>query len=250
MQAMSALAFTDIYPSGLKNAPTPAASSSCGRAVTATAGVGSLAMSGGALAAGGACTVTVSVVGSTAGTQINTVPTGGLTATIGGGSAFNLYPASASLVVLAPLMASKVVSTVSDPVNGTANPKAIPGAKMDYTIAVSNPTGRATDAGSVIVTDALPANVKLSLADLGAAGSGPVAFTDGSPATGLTYNFSALSSTTDDVAFSSDGGATFTYSPTANAQGIDPAVTHIRINPKGAQAPATSFQARFRVVVQ
>lgn len=50
---------------------------------------------------------------------------------------------------------SKVSSVISDPVNATTNPKAIPGAVMEYCILISN-TGTAT-ATSVVATDALPA---------------------------------------------------------------------------------------------
>lgn len=47
---------------------------------------------------------------------------------------------------------------VSDPVNGTTNPKAIPGATIEYCIAVSNDTGSAT-ATDISVTDDLPFDV-------------------------------------------------------------------------------------------
>ena len=94
----------------------------------------------------------------------------------------------------------------------------------------------------------------MKVADLGAAGSGPVAFQDGTPSSNLTYTFISLASTTDDLEFSSDAGTSFTYTPTANALGCDPAITHIRILPKGiipADTGAGSPQAEFafRVVV-
>ena len=47
---------------------------------------------------------------------------------------------------------------ISDPVNNTTNPKAIPGAVVEYCIAVSNAAGSAT-ATDVVVTDTLPADV-------------------------------------------------------------------------------------------
>ncbi|HSJ79245.1 MAG TPA: hypothetical protein VK913_10980, partial [Erythrobacter sp.] len=47
---------------------------------------------------------------------------------------------------------------VSDPVNGTTNPKAIPGATVEYCITVSNATGAAT-ATNVDVVDDLPFDV-------------------------------------------------------------------------------------------
>ncbi|WP_298302733.1 hypothetical protein [uncultured Erythrobacter sp.] len=47
---------------------------------------------------------------------------------------------------------------VSDPVNGATNPKAIPGATIEYCIAVTNAAG-AADATAVTVNDDLPADV-------------------------------------------------------------------------------------------
>lgn len=55
---------------------------------------------------------------------------------------------------------------VSDPVNGTTNPKAVPGAVIEYCIAVSNATGAATATG-VDVDDDLPADVTFAQNDFG-----------------------------------------------------------------------------------
>lgn len=52
----------------------------------------------------------------------------------------------------------KSSSIISDPVNGTTNPKAIPGAVIQYCIAVTNATGAAT-ATAVDVVDDLPFDV-------------------------------------------------------------------------------------------
>lgn len=55
---------------------------------------------------------------------------------------------------------------ISDPVNGTTDPKAIPGAVIEYCIAVSNAAGAAT-ATSVNVADDLPADVTFAENDFG-----------------------------------------------------------------------------------
>jgi hypothetical protein len=55
---------------------------------------------------------------------------------------------------------------------------------------------------------------------------------------------------TDDVDFSSNGGATYVYAPVANASGVDPAVTHLRIRPQGSMGAVRSFQVRFEVRVR
>jgi len=61
-------------------------------------------------------------------------------------------------VAAAALSAAKTSTIISDPVNNTTNPKAIPGAVIEYCIAVSNAAGSATATG-VTVTDILPADV-------------------------------------------------------------------------------------------
>lgn len=58
-------------------------------------------------------------------------------------------------VVAGTISVTKVSSVISDPVNGTNNPKAIPGAVIEYCILVSN-TG-ATAVSNVTATDPLPA---------------------------------------------------------------------------------------------
>ena len=101
------------------------------------------------------------------------------------------------------------------------------------------------------ITDPLPAQVALRVADIAGASSGPVLFTDGTPSSGLTFTFSGLGSTTDDVDFSSDGGTTWNYIPSPGATGFDSAVTDMRIRPKGAFAPDNAqFPLRFRVRVE
>jgi uncharacterized repeat protein (TIGR01451 family) len=66
----------------------------------------------------------------------------------------------AYLVVSAALGVVKSSTVVSDPINGTTNPKAIPGATVRYTITVTN-SGSA-DADNVVVVDQIPANATYS----------------------------------------------------------------------------------------
>ncbi|MCY1673102.1 hypothetical protein OVA07_19020 [Novosphingobium sp. SL115] len=61
-------------------------------------------------------------------------------------------------VLAAALSAAKTSRIISDPVNLTTNPKMIPGATIEYCIAVSNASGSAT-ATSIDVNDPLPANI-------------------------------------------------------------------------------------------
>jgi len=85
------LAFTDTYPGTLVNAATPALSNTCGGTATGNAGANQLSLSGGMLAAGASCTVSVSVTSATAGLFNNS--TGAVTST----NAANGTAASATL---------------------------------------------------------------------------------------------------------------------------------------------------------
>lgn len=144
--------------------------------------------------------------------------------------------------------------TLSDPANGSSNPKAIPGAIVRYTMLVSNADDEMSDEGSFELAAPIPADTALRVADMDGVGSGPVLFADGAFGSGLTYAFASLSSAVDDVEFSSDGGASWTYAPTPDADGCDSAVTHLRIRPSGAFAraqcgntPSCSFAFNVRV---
>jgi uncharacterized repeat protein (TIGR01451 family) len=157
-------------------------------------------------------------------------------------------------VVLQPnIVMVKSAQIVSDPYNGGVNPKAIPGATMLYDITVTNQGDGTAD--NVAVGDAIPANTALRVADIGAPGSGPVAFINGATASGLNYTFSGLGSGVDNIEFSNNSGATWTYTPVPDGNGVDTAVTNIRIPLSGtfnaaAGANQPSFMLRFQVVVK
>lgn len=61
-------------------------------------------------------------------------------------------------VSAATLSAIKSSRIISDPINGSTNPKMIPGATIQYCIAISNASGSAT-ATSITVNDPIPANL-------------------------------------------------------------------------------------------
>ena len=150
-----------------------------------------------------------------------------------------------------PLTVVKLSAVYSDPVNGTVNPKAIPGAVVEYQVIVTNPAANPVDANTVFVRDPLPPELMLRVSDLGTAGSGPVSFSDGSPASGMTYTFGTLANLTDDLQFSNDHGATWNYVPTPDADGYDGAVTGLRVNPKGVFSPnGGQFTLKFRAMVR
>ena len=129
----------------------------------------------------------------------------------------------------APLTVAKTGVVVADGVSAL-NPRALPGALVDYHLLVANPLGNtlATVAG-VTVIDVLPATVKLRVVDLVAGGAGPVEFTDGNLlglgllGSGLGYSYAALGSAADGIDFSDNGGATWTYVPGARCGRVRPA---------------------------
>lgn len=131
------------------------------------------------------------------------------------------------------LVLKKTVTPISDPINGTNNPTKIPGAVVRYSITVTN-TGRlAVDANSIILTDVLPAYLTFYAATT--TGS-PVTFTDGTTASGLTYNYAA------NVSYSSQasGGTPYAYTPVPDTSGYDVNVTGLRIALGGVMSGATA----------
>lgn len=60
------------------------------------------------------------------------------------------------VILAATLTATKTSRVISDPFNGTTDPKMIPGAVVEYCIAVANAAGSAT-AGGVTIADEVPA---------------------------------------------------------------------------------------------
>jgi len=145
------------------------------------------------------------------------------------------------------LSVSKVSSIISDPVNGTTNPKAIPGAVVEYLITVTNTGSEQTDADSVVVWDDGPADAKMCLINRV---GGPVIFNDPGSNSSLNYSFANLLSTTDDLEFSSNGGSTFTHEPSADGDGCDTAITDFRVNPTGAFAAGGNFTITVRYIVE
>jgi fimbrial isopeptide formation D2 family protein len=157
--------------------------------------------------------------------------------------------ATFTVVNPAPLTMVKSSQANTDPSNGVTNPKMIPGARVAYTVTVANPNAFATTADSIVIVDPTPLHLALYVSNISGSSGGPIRFQDGSTSSGLTYTFTSLASTTDDVDFSKDGGATWTYVPTPNLLGADPLVNRIRIRPKGAMAANSSFSLLFGYII-
>ncbi|MEM1051311.1 MAG: proprotein convertase P-domain-containing protein [Pseudomonadota bacterium] len=147
----------------------------------------------------------------------------------------------------AELTVSKVSSLIADPVNGATNPKAIPGATVEYLITVTNIGTDAVFADTVNVLDSGPADAKMCLISRS---GGPVIFGDPSSNSGLTYTFSNLGSTGDDVEFSNDGGSSFAYTPVDDGTGCDANITDFRVNPSGSFAGSGNFTIIVRYEIE
>lgn len=146
------------------------------------------------------------------------------------------------------LTVAKASEVLSDPHRGSVNPLRVPGAIVRYNVVISNAGAGSVDASTVVITDPVPANTSLFVST---SGGPPVEFIDGTPASGLAFNYAA------NVSYSNQPGgvAPFTYIPVPDANGFDSAVTGVRIAPTGTFAGATgasvpSFTARFRVRVR
>lgn len=139
----------------------------------------------------------------------------------------------------ATLQITKTSQVISDPINGTTNPRAIPGAVVQYTITVTNIGTGPVDAGTVVVTDALPSNIIMNVVN--------GTFIDGTPNSGLTV-------TQANVSYSSavGGGAPYNYTAAPDANGYDSKVTGMRIVLTGTMAAATTSGAlpSFQLVFQ
>lgn len=248
--SLAGVSFTDTYPGGLINTASPAGSISCtSGTLSAAANGGSLAVSGSSIAAGTTCTYSVNTAATSSWDKTNTIAALAVTGSFGTTAVRNLEAASAVLQVSPPLTLVKASQAYSDPVNGTADAKAIPGAFVTYSITVANPGSSSVDSNTIVVLDATPANLQLFVGDI-ISGGGPLVFQQGSTSSGLTFNWGGLASTGDDLDFSNDGGTNWTYTPVANAAGVDPAITHFRVRPKGAMAGNSSFSLQVRYLVR
>ncbi|MEP2101834.1 MAG: CshA/CshB family fibrillar adhesin-related protein [Parasphingorhabdus sp.] len=140
----------------------------------------------------------------------------------------------------AVLEISKQSMVLSDPVNGTSNPKAIPGAVIRYTIEVTNRGDAPVDTSTIEIADVLPPYISYNA-------SAPVTFSDGPVSSGLDP-FDAT--TMVDFSDQPSGGAPYSYAP--NIAGFDSNVTGVIVNPAGILDASTgssspSFTISFEV---
>ncbi|MGB6496320.1 MAG: FG-GAP-like repeat-containing protein, partial [Candidatus Acidiferrum sp.] len=138
---LTGVAFTDSLPTGLVVATPNGLTNSCGGTATATAGSGSVSLSGGSVSTASNCTVSLNVTSSTSGVYNNT--TAAVSSTYGGTG----NTASASLSVVAPPSIAKAFGASTVPLNGSTS--------LSFTI--SNPNSSTLT--GLAFTDSLPAGL-------------------------------------------------------------------------------------------
>ncbi|MBA3897184.1 MAG: hypothetical protein H0X36_08665 [Sphingomonadaceae bacterium] len=135
---------------------------------------------------------------------------------------------------------AKITTPWSDPQNGTANPKLIPGGDLIYTLTVANANTSPVDLSTTILTDPIPATLTFYNGDIDDAGPLTTNFDFNAGASGLTFAAANLS-------YSNNGGASYAYTPAA---GYDPAVNALRFAPAGSMAANSSFTIKFRARIK
>jgi len=84
------------------------------------------------------------------------------------------------------LAITKASEVLTDPVDGSTNPKRIPGSVVRYIVTVANTGTGSADASSIAISDPVPANTTLCVST--SCGNPVVEFVDGAIASGLTFN--------------------------------------------------------------
>lgn len=107
----------------------------------------------------------------------------------------------------ATLTVVKTAVVVSDPFNITTNPKAIPGAIVEYTISIQNSGGAA--ATTVNVTDPIPANTQYVAGSMTRAGAAVTDAADGDGAQANGSPVTAIAVTVPTIAASATATVTF-----------------------------------------
>jgi spore coat protein U-like protein len=131
--------------------------------------------------------------------------------------------------------------TTWDAANGTNYPKAIPGSRQRTSLTLANPDIVPLDAGSLAIVLPTPNGSLVALDGDGASAGAAIGSSEGSTPSTLTVSYGDPASASDDVDFSADGGATWTYAPAAGNLASQAAVTHVRVRPRGAMAKQSTF---------
>ena len=151
--------------------------------------------------------------------------------------------ADGALTVTEPdISVTKISSVISDPINGGSNPKRIPGAVVEYIVAVSNAGNASPDNNSTVVTS----NIDTTGTEFYYTGG--ITFVDGATSSNLTMGTVSYSQT------AAPGPYVYDYTPSPDGDGYDANITSVRIETSGTFAyggsPAAGFNLKYRVRVK
>ena len=132
----------------------------------------------------------------------------------------------------AALTVAKTSTVISDPLNGATNPKAIPGATVEYGVAVTN-TGSVAATG-VVVADPIPANTAF-VANAYSAGTRDVRLTNGGGADTFCVAEAGGTDTNADGCVRTAGGVLQVGAPALGTLAVS--------------GPTSSMTVRFRVTI-
>jgi len=210
---LTGVAFNDNLPAGLVVASPSGLISTCGGTPAAAAGGSSVSLSGGVVAAGASCTLSLNVTGVTAGAKNNSVTVTSATAGAGNTSV-------ASLVVLAPAAVLSSFGAAGIPVNGTTT--------LTFNLSNSNPALSLT---GIAFTDALPAGLVV------ASPNGLTNTCGGTPAAAPGGGSVSLSG----AAIAASGSCSFSVNVTGTTGGTKTNVTSAPVSSQGGTGlPATA----------
>lgn len=129
-------------------------------------------------------------------------------------------------------MPAVTMTKTSAPDIGTFGAFNLPSNDVIYNLTVTNTGGSTVDAGTIILTDVLPAGTTYKNA----------AF-DGTTALPVKLIGPGVTLSSGNVTYRQSGGSTYTYSP---ASGYDTKVAEIRVAPTGQMPANSSFSIQFR----
>ena len=216
------LAFDDDFPAGLAVAGTPNGSTTCGGTFAPAASATSLAFSGGRVAAGGTCTISVDVLASRAGalTGMSGDLTSDLPVTTSGASAtltVNEEPLSVSMSFSPAVIGQGRVSRLTYDLNNGA---AVAATSVDLSdslpadvVVAAAPNAQTTCAGGTLTAAAGGSEVSYSGGTLGAGATCMIAVDVTSVAVGRHPN--DMASATSSLGDSTPAEATLTIDPAA-----------------------------------
>lgn len=130
-----------------------------------------------------------------------------------------------------PLPAVSLAKT-SAPASSTLGAYNLPDNDVVYTLTVTNTGGSTVDAGSIVLSDVLPANVTFKNSAFDGTTTLPVKLVGSAGVTMASAN----------VTYRKTGTSTFNYTP---ASGYDPLVAEIKVTPSGTMAANSTFAIQF-----